>query len=306
MKVIVTGASGFIGRNLLLKLPKSWEVLAFYNQDQQFPAFLDDNNLTHIQEVQCDLTNLESIDQFVLNYGSQFDCCVYLAANGDPAFSVKEPITDFKQNALAILQFLSRLSFKKFIFFSSGAVYDGLKGNVSPATCVHPHLPYAISKLASEQYVQYFHKKGSLGAYVILRFFGAFGPYEPARKIYTKLVQAFAIDKKNEFTITGDGRNLIDAMFVEDTVDGILNVIRSKVVNCTVDFCHGKPLTIDALVKTAAKVFKVKDLNVIHQGKVPEYILFRASSLAMRKKFKFKPKVSLENGLLKLAQFLKA
>ena len=42
---------------------------------------------------------------------------------------------------------------------SSGAVYDGLTGEVTPATPVSPRLPYAISKLASEQYLRFFAER---------------------------------------------------------------------------------------------------------------------------------------------------
>ena len=124
------------------------------------------------------------------------------------------------------------------IFFSSGAVYDGLTGLVSPESKLNPKLPYAISKLASEQYIQFFAKKGQIENYIILRFFGAFGPYEPERKIYTKLVRAFALEGKDEFVVRGDGKNLIDAMYVDDTIDGILKVMASSEKNKIVDFCR--------------------------------------------------------------------
>ena len=73
---------------------------------------------------------------------------------------------------------------------SSGAVYDGLRGAVSPATPVSPRLPYAISKLASEQYLRFFAEhRGTVDSYVNVRFFGAYGPYEAARKITTQWLQ---------------------------------------------------------------------------------------------------------------------
>ena len=52
---------------------------------------------------------------------------------------------------------LSRaLSADHVVYASSGAVYDGLTGAVSPATPVSPLLPYAISKLAAEHYIRFF------------------------------------------------------------------------------------------------------------------------------------------------------
>ena len=108
---------------------------------------------------------------------------------------------------------------------SSGAVYDGLVGTVTPATPVAPRLPYAISKLASEHYVRFFaERRGTLGSYVNVRFFGAYGPYEAERKITTRWLRAMAAGQR-EFVVRGDGKNLIDFMYVDDAVDGLLALV---------------------------------------------------------------------------------
>ena len=77
-----------------------------------------------------------------------FDLCVYLAANGDPAVSSREPSFDLVSNTLTLLRLLERVSIGRMIYFSSGAVYDGLSGPVTPRTPVHPSLPYSVSNLA--------------------------------------------------------------------------------------------------------------------------------------------------------------
>ena len=55
----------------------------------------------------------------------------------------------------------------------------------------------------------------------MVRFFGAYGPYEASHKIYTRLVRAFALESRNTYTIYGDGANLIDAMYVDDAIDAV-------------------------------------------------------------------------------------
>ena len=125
------------------------------------------------------------------------------------------------------------------VYVSSGAVYDGLHGAVTPATPVSPQLPYAISKLASEQYLQFFcERRGTVDSYVNVRFFGAYGPYEAARKITTKWLQALARGER-EFVVRGDGRNLIDFMYVDDAVDGFLALVKAQGARLTVDFASG-------------------------------------------------------------------
>ena len=305
MNVIVTGASGFIGKNIVLKSPKTWDVVALYNQSLDFPQFIQRQKLKHVTAQPCDLTREKDIERLAKKNSAYFDLCIYLSANGNPAFSALDPLIDLKKNTLALVNFLNQIRIERFVFFSSGAVYDGLKGKVSPEMKINPKLPYAISKCASEQYVQFFTQKGRVEEYVILRFFGAFGQYEPERKIYTKLIKTFFLEKKNKFTVRGDGRNLIDAMYIDDTIEGIFKVVASKNKNLTVDFCSGQPITIDELVKKAALVFKRNKINIVHEGEVAEYIAFRASSLAMNRLFGFKPRISLEEGLTRFAEFLK-
>lgn len=305
MKVIITGASGFIGKNLMLQSPKTWEIVALYYQTLDFPQFLERHQLSHITPIRCDLTSTDEIEELVKQIGSHFDACVYLAANGNPGLSAEQPLLDLRLNTITLINFLSLVEVERFIYFSSGAVYDGISGFVSPEVKVNPKLPYAISNLASEQYIQFFAHRGNIGEYVILRFFGAYGPYEPERKIYTKLVRTFCLEDKNEFTIRGDGKNFIDAMYVEDTIEGILKVVESDKKNLIVDFCSGTPLTINELVKTAAATFQKHAIQIHHEGIVPEYICFYVSPESMDKLFGFRPHTSLQDGLIKFAEFLK-
>ena len=93
------------------------------------------------------------------------------------------PGTIPESNTVALVTFLEHCSVNHLVYLSSGAVYDGLVGAVSPETPCSPRLPYAISKLAAEQYVRFFSERRHRPAsYINVRFFGAYGPYEPARK----------------------------------------------------------------------------------------------------------------------------
>lgn len=305
MKIVVTGASGFIGKNLLLALPREWKVYAWYNNTVDFPAFIKKNNLSNITPIQCDLSKPTEVKN-VLKADSTFDAVVYLAANTNPQYSVQSPLIDLHLNTVALVNFLENIQAEKFVFVSSGAVYAGHIGKVNPQTPLQPILPYSISKLASEQYVKFYTEiRKNLKNYINLRFNGAFGKFEPDRKVFTKMINTFCIEGKNEFEIYGNGNNLIDAMYIDDAVDGFLKVINNtNVKNTTVDFCLGKPQTINELVTRTAAAFGIKNLKIRRGGETFEPIQFTNSPEQMYKLFGFKPKTKIETGIKSFAKSL--
>jgi nucleoside-diphosphate-sugar epimerase len=304
MRLLVTGGSGFIGRNFLRSLPRDWEVCAPYLSSEDFPEFLRANDLTNVSSPRIDLTRREEVAALQQN-GADWDGCVYFAANGDPARSVREPALDLASNALSVVNVLEGNRFGTLIYFSSGAVYDGLSGAVSPSSNVAPLLPYAISKLAAEYYLQHFRKHGSIRHLWAVRFFGAFGPYEPPRKIYNRLVRQFAFRRDPQFTIRGDGRNLIDAMYVDDTVRAIHLMLERPELSTTVDLGSQSPISLTELVERSASTFGL-EARITYEGAVPEYIQFHTVDQTMRERLGFTPSLSLEEGLRAFADHLRS
>jgi len=302
MNVLVTGASGFIGHNVLLRAPRDWQVTAVYHSTTGLDVFAAQQNLKNVRAVRCDLTNASAVAEFARNHAS-FDACLYLAANGDPAKSADRPAWDLTLNTLALVTLLEHARFGHVVYVSSGAVYDGLRGGVSPETTVAPRLPYAISKLASEHYVRAFAERAkSIGSYLNVRFFGAYGPYEPPRKITTKWMRA-VMNGQREFTIRGNGENLIDFMHVDDAVDGFLTLTAAVGHSGTVDFASGAPVSVNTVVETMARVLEA-DVTIRHEGHTEEFIEFRSVDRAMRDRFGVAPTIGFEDGVRRLHRFL--
>ena len=177
---------------------------------------------------------------------------------------------------------------------------------MTPETPVSPRLPYAIAKLACEQYVRFFaERRKSVGSYVNVRFFGAYGPYEAERKITTRWLRAMAAGQR-EFTIRGDGRNLIDFMYVDDAVDGLIELVagarrvadgRLRVRVAGQHRRHRRGDGADARRRRS---------TVRHEGTVAEYIEFHTVDTTMRDRFGVVPSIPFDEGLRRLAAFFQA
>jgi nucleoside-diphosphate-sugar epimerase len=307
MDLLLTGASGFLGRNFILGAPAGWRILALYSRDSSFPAFVERLDRPNVTAVRCDLMCPDQVEAVFQKYGREWEHALFLAAKVDIPWSVRDPNGDLQSNTQPLLHTLEHLRARRFVYFSSGAIYDGSQGEVSPMHPVSPTLPYAISKLACERYVEFYaRRRRSIEDYIVVRFFGAYGPYEAPHKIYTRLIQAFAVEKKRSYTIYGSGRNAIDAMYVDDAVEAIGRILTGGHRNDTVNLAAGHPMTIESLVREAGEILGPGLVEIVKEGVAHECNEFWGSTAEMQEHFGFEPKVSLREGLTRFKEFLLA
>ena len=307
MDVLLTGASGFLGRNFILNAPADWRILAVYNSDPGFAPFVEALQRPGLAAARCDLTDTQAVAALFETHGREWDRCLYLAAKVDIPWSVREPKNDLLVNVTSLLNVLESVQAGKLVYFSSGAVYDGLTGEIPPESPCAPTLPYAISKLTAERYVRFFgERRKSVGEYLIVRFFGAYGPYEAPHKIYTQLIRRFVLEGQSHYKLYGDGQNLIDAMYVSDAVDAVIAMLSGDHWNDTVNLAGGRPRTIESLAQETAGILGVRDVIIEKQGVAHEHNHFWGSTAEMRRFYGFQPRVDLSEGMIRFSEFLKA
>lgn len=307
MRLLITGASGFLGRNMLLALPRDWEIIAPYRpENATLPAFVARHHLDQVRLVACDLTDGAQVAEAARRSGGVCDSCLYLASNTSIPDSIRDPVYDLTTNVVGLLHTLQSWTCDHLVYLSSGAVYVGLQGLVNPESPVAPDLPYAVSKLAAEHYIRTLMRhRGTPVRATVVRFFGAYGPYEPARKIYTRLVRRFAFERDPRFKIIGDGANLIDAMYVDDAVLALRTVLDAppqEGLRIT-DLGVGGGETVNQLVTRAAHTFGIEP-EISHVDSAPEYITFRIDPAAFASIYGVTASTPLEQGLRRLAEHL--
>lgn len=170
MRVLVTGAAGFIGSTTAdLLLRRGHEVVA-----------LDDLSKGRIENVPAGASFVEGDcgnEDLVLGLGS-LDACVHFAGRIEPAQSVTHPEEFFASNVgstFALTQALVRLGVERFVFSSSAAVYGNqVEMPIDEDRSAQPESPYGRSKRMVEEGLHWMAASGRLRA-ASLRYFNAAG-----------------------------------------------------------------------------------------------------------------------------------
>ena len=288
MKLLVVGGSSFIARNFLEQNDFSeLDVTATHLEKEDFPLFVKklDKNI-HPLKYNFLVDKLDF---------SGFDACIYFAGNANHTLALENKQQDLTLNTTGLLNFLGTFR-GRLIYMSSGAVYYGLGGLVSPESTVSPSFPYAISKLASEYYIRSAAEEGRISGFTTIRFYYAFGPYESSRRLIPRLFTQFVGGGLTEFAVNGDGRTLMQPMHVYDAVSALFRVVQIDKGNLTIDLCSPKPFSLKDLVEKVAIVCGVRVAIKTHETS-EKPIEFYSSPKEFNKVFSFEPKYNLRTGL---------
>lgn len=237
---VVTGASGFLGRAFLAALPAGVRAHAVYNTDERFPQWAAGCR-ADIEPLRLDLRRERLAERL-----PAVDWALLLAARVETIRSREDPIDELQAVAGVAVNAVRGLRTHQVIHLSSGSVYERLEGVLGPERALDPRLPYSIAKLTAELLVASY----ASAPFWNVRFFGAFGPGEPAFKLARRLADAFARGETT-FAIRGDGSNRIDPMYVCDVPDALAALITAPGESRPIDLCQGEGLTVRRFAEIA-------------------------------------------------------
>ncbi|MDQ6718642.1 MAG: NAD-dependent epimerase [Gemmatimonadota bacterium] len=232
MKVLVTGAAGFIGFHTAKKLlARGDEVVGFDNLNPYYDVRLKEARLERLQGlkgfrfVRGDLTDTAAVN--ALFAADKFDAVLNLAAQAGVRYSLKNPRSYIDSNIVGFLNILEGCRHAKtghLVYASSSSVYGAntqMPFSVSQ-NVDHPLSLYAASKKANELMAHsYSHLYGmpTTG----LRFFTVYGPWgrpDMALFLFTK-----AIIAGEPIQLFNQGKMLRDFTYIDDIVDGVVHVL---------------------------------------------------------------------------------
>jgi UDP-glucose 4-epimerase len=225
MRVLVTGAAGFIGSNLVdALLNRGDEVIGFDNFATGFREFLAGASLNE----RFRLIEGDTLDFDALQIAADgIDLVVHLQANADVRFGPDHPDRDLKQNVIAthnVLEAVRRNGVPRIAFSSTGSVYGEAKVIPTPEDCPFPVQTslYGASKLAAEGLIEAYAESFGIVA-DIFRFVSILGPRYTHGHVFD-FVRALGQDPTS-LHILGDGRQRKSYLHIEDCVAAILTAV---------------------------------------------------------------------------------
>jgi UDP-glucose 4-epimerase len=300
-KVLVTGGAGFIGSHLVDRLiQEGCEVTVLDNL-----AMGLESNLAEVRDrirfVHGDLRDLATVKDCAADQEVIF----HLGALGSVPRSINDPITSNNVNAggtLNVLVAAKDAGVRRVIYASSSSVYGDTpvlpKVETMPSK---PLSPYAMTKLAAEEYCRIFHHVYGLET-VALRYFNVFGPRQRPDSEYAAVIPKFtaAILEGRSPTVNGDGGQSRDFTYVANNVSANIlaaNAPADKVAGKVFNIACNTQYTVLELIDGINKLLGTNVVPTFGPTRAGDVRDSRADVNAAQQAFGYVPLVSFQDGL---------
>ena len=317
MKVLVTGAAGFIGYHLCRKLYESGhDIVGIDSMNAYYDVALKEMRLAELNKLgsRFQFKKLDIRDRgalFALLKGGQFDAVCNLAAQAGVRYSIQNPYTYVENNVAGFLNILEgcvQNQVPYLVYASSSSVYgrSGKQPFAESDRVDNPVSLYAATKKADELMAHVYSQMYGLPT-VGLRFFTVYGPYGRPDMAYFKF--AGRIDLGEEIEVYNNGHMKRDFTYIDDVTAGIEKVLTSsysdKPKYRIYNIGRGKPENLMDFIHLIEKGLGKKavlKLMSLQKGDVLETF---ADTSALKNDFGYEPKTDLEEGMAKFLTWFK-
>ena len=308
MKAFVSGGAGFIGSNLVDRLlDVGHEVTVYDNLSTGLLQFLEyARDFDCFRLVKGDLLDEDSLSEAITGHEFVF----HLAANADVRFGTEHPRRDLEQNTIVtynILEAMRNHGIRKIAFASTGSVYGEATVIPTPEGAPFPIQTslYAASKLAGEGMIAAYCEGFGFQSW-IFRFVSILGE----RYTHGHVFDFYRELKQNpsRLEVLGNGKQRKSYLYIQDCIDAILLALEKSnesvnVLNLGVDgYCEVNDSIgwiCEELGVTPKLEYSGGDRGWI--GDNP-FIFLDTSKI---RDLGWKPKLSIQDGVLKTIQYLK-
>jgi UDP-glucose 4-epimerase len=301
LRVLVTGAAGFIGSHVADRLlADGHDVVAvdcfhpYYARDRK------ERNLAGLlahpraRFVEADLA---TADLAPLLLG--VDGVVHLAAVAGVRASWGERFDDYTRNNVLTTQRLLEASkgkrLKAWVYGSSASVYgDDAPDLVTEDALPAPHSPYGVTKLAGEHLAGLYRRNHGVPT-VSLRYFSVYGPRERPDKAIQRFLTAAR--RGEGITVHGDGSQRRDFTYVGDVVEATVAALERAPVGAVVNVARGKVVTLAQVIDALRRVTGARLSPTHGPAQVGDVKTTSADVSAARRVLGYDPRTDLEDGI---------
>lgn len=328
MKILVTGAAGFIGYHLCYRLLKEkHDIIGIDNINDYYDVNLKNARLELLKSHhnfsfhKIDIADKIAIEKSFTE--NQFDAVVNLAAQAGVRYSIENPHAYIDSNILGftnILEGCKQNNVKHLVYASTSSVYGA--NTIYPCSekqsTEHPITLYAATKKSNELMA---HSYASLYKLPCtgLRFFTVYGPWgrpDMALFLFTKnIIQNKPIDVYN------NGNMVRDFTYVDDIVEGIIRVLKKPAIpdpNWTGDkpnpatsyapyriynIGNGNPVQLMDYIGAIEKALNKKAIKNFMPMQPGDVVKSSADTTLLEQDFGYKPKTSVQEGVKKFVEW---
>mgnify|MGYP000217459154 CR=1 FL=1 len=301
MRILVTGAAGFIASHLCEKLVNlGHEVYGVDNFNDYYKPALKEMNANDLAAKGVLIFRVDLNDDLSKVFEKPYDYIFHLAAQ--PGISSDTTLEEYVKNNIyatqnlleAVLQYNEGL--KSFINIATSSVY-GIEATVDETVPAQPVSFYGSTKLAAEQLVLGLQRLGKLKACSI-RLYSVYGPRERPEKLYTKLIENLYNNKPFPL-FEGSVKHERSFTYVGDIVEGLAaiigreNEVDGEIINLGTD-------EVNTTQEGITAVEQIMDKQLIIDNKPPRKGDQQRTAAVInkaRKLLNYTPRVSLKQGL---------
>lgn len=311
-RILVTGAAGFIGSSLVDRLlSEGREVVGidsfdpFYAEEEKLGNLAAARKSSRFRLLRGDIRDVEAVDRLFAE--GEFEAVVHLAALAGVRPSLERPAayTDVNVNGTSVLLAAAvRHGSPRFIFASSSSVYGERKdGPFREEDRVdRPVSPYAATKKAGELIAHSFHMARGLEV-TCVRLFTVYGPRQRPDLAIRKFTER--ISGGGSVPVYGDGSQVRDFTFVDDTVDGLVRAIDTGLGYAILNFGAGRKVSVLEVIERLEKSLGVTAKIDFQPAQIGDVSQTWADIGAARTLLGYAPKVPFEEGIERFVRWFR-
>jgi len=311
MKVLITGAAGFIGSHLCERLlGDGCAVVGVDNFDDFYDPQIKHRNISgclkekNFQLIEADIRDHDAIDRAI---GAGVDVIVHLAARAGVRPSIAQPVlyADVNINGtMVLLEAAKKYDIDRFIFASSSSVYgNNEKVPFSEEDNVDfPISPYAATKKAGELICHTYHHLCGISM-TCLRFFTVYGPRQRPDLAIHKFARL--IEKDQPIPVFGDGSMRRDFTYIDDIIDGTVAAIEKCEGYHIYNLGESQPIAVNDLIAEIEKVLGKKAVKEYCPPQPGDVERTYADVTQAAKDLGYRPSTPIQAGLAQFTTWLR-